>query len=213
VNAFEIDMLRHYTEPHRTYHGVNHVLDLLDLYRGNYMYGVPQIDSETSLYLMSHSFLRIEHMIYAHDVVYDTGWSDNEELSARLYEDYAHANFLWPNSNRMVQDVVTGVRLSAGHKIPQSLSGSEPDLAHDVAIFLSLDLAQLAADWEKFNQNSVDIREEYSRYSDAQWREGRKKFFEGMLYDERPIFPFPICEKAWGEKARQNLRRGLAELN
>ena len=57
-------------------------------------------------------------------------------------------------------------------------------------------------------QAHIDIRYEYNHVSDADWCNRRIAFLKGLL-EQPTIFPDPILETMWREKAVENIRREL----
>jgi len=223
VYTFELDMLRFYDVPGRKYHGVKHILDLMLLFRTNDQHnlGLPMIPTPNDvekrnrkgLCRLVHNVTSVEHMIYAHDVVYDADRPDNEDRSAAVYENYMEEYVESGLVEQSAVDVVSlGIQLSKGHYIPPHMWDDLPKSTNDIAVFLSMDLAQLASSVEVFNKNSEDVLFEYLPfYTQEQCLAGRKKFFEGML-DKPVIYPHPTFEQHWGDRARANIEQGLKLL-
>lgn len=215
MKKLEIALLQMYCEPHRRYHGVNHILELLNLFHHNIR--VDGLPDAGNLERHARNPVAIHWAILAHDCVYDPTRSDNEDMSAEVWRSYK-GSFKGGWGGNFFRGVEEMVRLSKHHTIPidnieaiSHLRSEEERRWGDAALFLSLDLSALAASPEIFHRNSDLIRAEYSHVADEMFMKGRRAFFEKML--ARPyIYPHPMLEHMWGAKARENLREGIALL-
>lgn len=87
---------------------------------------------------------------------------------------------------------------------------SEEDFG-DNNLILDLDMHNIGSDYECFSRASDLIRKEFQHVPDKDFMAGRKKFFEGML-KKKSIFRTPKFYSVYENKARENLERGLKEL-
>lgn len=69
---------------------------------------------------------------------------------------------------------------------------------------LDADLAILGAAPERYEEYASGVREEYSIYSDEDWRAGRAAVLEGLLARPR-LYRSDIARARWESKARGNL--------
>lgn len=81
----------------------------------------------------------------------------------------------------------------------------------DNNLILDLDMHNIGSDYNNFANASALIRKEFQHVSDKDFMAGRKKFFEGML-KKKSIFRTPKYQACYEVKARENLERGLREL-
>jgi predicted metal-dependent HD superfamily phosphohydrolase len=149
------DLLRRYAEPHRRYHDLRHlreVLDAVDRLAGH----ADDIDA-------------VRLAGWFHDAVYDPRAGDNEERSAAL----AHAMLGTP----LAEEVARLVRLTAHHVVaPGDGNG---------AALCDADLAILGASPERYDQYAADVRAEYAHLSDGTFRSGRAAVLTRLLDRER----------------------------
>jgi predicted metal-dependent HD superfamily phosphohydrolase len=202
MDKISLDFLQMYAEPHRTYHGVAHPVKMLNfMVRNKSSLGVPSLATPIDKMLFRRDKLLVRYAVLAHDCVYDPTKSDNEEQSALVWQQYMKGH---PLSNSVSVTRVTQLVLDSKKHIP-----NQTDFAQ--IAFLSLDLMELAADWEQFNFNTDEIRKEYKHVPEDAWIEGRTKFFESML--ERPIiYGRQDIFGEWESRARKNIEQGIKEL-
>lgn len=202
MKKLEITLLQMYCDRSRHYHGVNHILELLNLFHHNVRAeGLPDAGK---LIKLAYDPVNIHWAILAHDCVYDGTKKDNEEQSALVWEDL-HKTFI--KAGAFGAERISDMILAS--KRHQRIETDEyPSHTNDINLFLSLDLSPLAVSLDVFQRNSDLIREEYSHVPDDMFLQGRKAFFQKML--ERPyIYPHHHLENVWGDKARDNIQKGI----
>ena len=137
------------------------------------------------------------YAIWYHDAIYDPHSDTNEEDSASLARSDLRS-IGWDTGP--IEAVAQMVLDTKSH---------EPTVAGSAEV-IDLDLSSIAADWQTFESNRIDIRAEYSWLSDADFNEGTTSFLAAFLAREQ-IF----CTE-WGaqfeSQARANLTRSLANL-
>ncbi|HET7325692.1 MAG TPA: metal-dependent phosphohydrolase [Nocardioidaceae bacterium] len=140
-----------YAEPHRRYHDVRHLdevlaaVDLLAAEAGN-------LDAVT-------------WAVWLHDAVYEVGSADNEEQSALLAEQLLPEPF--------AHEVARLVRLTATHKpAPGDVDG---------AVLCDADLHILAADERRYAEYAADVRAEYAAVDDTDFATGRAALLAALL--------------------------------
>lgn len=185
------DLRRRHAQPHRAYHTGQHIAELLDL-----------LDRCRSAMLDP---LAVELAILFHDAVYDPAARDNEEQSARLLESVmtgaAPADSLYR--------AAAMVRATALHAVPDGLPDGERE---DLARFLDMDLAILAAPAARFDEYEAQVRREYAHVADDAFRTGRAAVLRRFLSRDR------LYLSDWGREqfesaARTNCARSLARLD
>ncbi|HEX8462061.1 MAG TPA: hypothetical protein VF623_11545 [Segetibacter sp.] len=183
------EIVYRYSEQHRQYHNLTHIA-----------------------YLFSHCDKYINQIknpavvgfaIIYHDIVYDTYRQDNEELSAQMAE--AHLTQLNINS-RLLQNVKDFIIASKNHTINEEFS-----LKDDLAIFLDFDMAILASEDDYYKLYSEKIRQEYAKYPDELYREGRKLALQKIMQTEN-IFNSKTFREEWEPIARQNINKEISVL-
>lgn len=177
-------------EPHRKYHGMNHLATLLSY--------IP--DLKEFYNLNRDQVVALHYMAWFHDAVYDPERKDNEALSAELAESFFDG-YYGAYSCTYADIVIPTIIGTAGHKdVHYFLQG----------LFYDMDLAGLGSDYEVYEVNESMIREEYKMFSDQQWEAGRQAFLEDFLTRET------IFHTSWGaqfeEQARKNMMAELALL-
>ena len=177
------DVVDRYREPHRRYHTLEHIEEMLEVADRLAASG------------------EVTCAVWLHDVIYDPMRPDNEERSA------AFARKLLPGLGApptVVAEVVRLVETTAGH---------EPEDGDDNGqVLADADLAILGTPTDRYQRYRRDVRAEYAHLSDDDWRRGRgavvRSFLERdalyhatQLRDEREL------------RARENLRAELAALS
>lgn len=218
MQVYQIEALSFYQNDsmNRPYHGVNHVLDLLRLFKMNDTQQLaPLIFTEEDT-AWDHEGNGIDQLcryphyveaaIYGHDMIYDTRHGDSEQLSAIEMVKILVQNGWDQRSADRVGEFILATK---DHMIPANFPDS---MVGDLQLFLSMDLAVgLATSFDMFTKRTEAIRCEYRQYDDAAWKAGRRAFYERMLARE-VIFPHPLCEQAWGDQARRNMQDALNNM-
>lgn len=180
-------LVRHYSEPHRAYHNLSHIMALLR-----------QADSER-VHVARPEI--VELAIWFHDVIYDPHVHDNELRSATWARHALQAM-------RIDMDVIKGVEqcilATEKHELP-------PQHIADLPLFLDLDLAILGASDESYRRYSQVIRAEYDWIPEQAYRAGRAEILKRFI--ARPALYFtPEIAERYEARARQNIEWELQEL-
>ena len=178
------ELLARYSEPHRAYHDLGHVLDCLR--RAAEVRGS-----------LAHP-ARVELALWFHDAVYDPRASDNEARSAELAERLLSS--LVPDE--VARDVAALVLATRHPSRP-----ADPDARYVVDI----DLAILGADSAVFAAYERGIRREYQWVPAPLYRRERRRVQQSLL-DLRPIYLTPELAARFEQPARANLRAALDGL-
>lgn len=185
VTAAGEDLLDRYAEPHRGYHDLRHLAEVLQAVRA-----LADDDAPPPVLLAA----------YWHDAVYDPIAGDHEERSAAL-ADHTLTRLGLPPAE--VDEVVRLVLLTRTH------DPAEPDVAG--ALLCDADLAILAAPSERYSSYVRGVRQEYGHLSDEVFRRGRAEVLRALARHEH-LFRTPQGRSRWEVAARQNLQSELAEL-
>lgn len=182
------DMLvRHYSEPHRAYHNLSHIMALLRHADANREY----ISSAAT----------VEFAIWFHDVIYDTRAKNNEERSAALARDAMRRMGI---GDKLIASVESCILATQKHQL---ISG-----VPDLPLFLDLDLAILGAPDQVYRQYSEAIRAEYNWVPGPVYRLGRGKVLKHFA--QRPtLFFTPAMAARFEAQARRNLEWEIHELS
>lgn len=173
------DLLRRYAEPHRRYHGLAHLLAVLD------------VVDELAAHAADAEAVRLA--AWFHDAVYDPGRGDNERASADLARERL-------TGHRALEEVVRLVLLTASH---DPLAGDA-----NGAVLCDADLAILAAGPERYAAYAAEVRAEYAAVPDDVFRPGRARVLADLL-DHRWLFHTPEARTRFEQAARANLRTEL----
>ncbi len=183
------DIVYRYAEQHRHYHNLSHIAFLFDLCDQH-------IDRISNPAVMGFAILY-------HDIVYDTYRPDNEEQSAQVAE--THLKQLNLNTT-LVENIKTFIIATKDHKLPQ-----EYPLKSDLSLFLDFDIAILASPVETYRLYSEKIRQEYMKYPDDIYKEGRKLALKKVL-ESSNIFNTKDFIESMEESARQNINTEVGQL-
>ena len=175
-----------YSEQHRHYHTLEHVLALL-----REIDGVEDQFSEPE---------RARLAAWFHDIVYNTRGSSNERDSA----DIARRELTKMGADAGLIDRVSDLIVAtADHQG----GGSDPD----DNLFLDIDFSILGAEPADYDRYAEAIRREYSWAPGPLYRQGRRKFLKSAAAQAR-TFLTDFYEDRLGEQARANMRRELIQL-
>lgn len=179
-------LLASWCEPHRSYHSVWHLRDIL------------RVVDDLAGYADDPDAVRIA--AWYHDAVY-AGRPDDEERSARRAEEELSRLAVAPE---LVDEVARLVRMTVSHDPAPGDRNAE--------VLSDADLSSLAAPAERYRLNSAAIRREYSHVPDDVFRKGRLQVLTALL--EGPgVFRTEPGRRRWEAAARENLRSELATLS
>lgn len=179
-----LDLEHRYSETHRLYHSLRHLDYCLD-------------EFDASKFLMHHNDT-IEMAIWYHDIINSPEAKDNEYQSSVLFEGLAQ-DHLQPDFIQAVQDLI----LITTHR--------QTPLTHDQIYICDIDLSSMGDTWEKFVEDSKDLRAE-SEASREEYTIGKLRFFNALL--ERPrIFYSDYFYARYENQARHNIYRYISILN
>jgi predicted metal-dependent HD superfamily phosphohydrolase len=177
---------RRYAEPHRRYHDVRHLREVLAT--------VDELAGE------ARDVETVHWAAWFHDAVYDVRRADNEERSAQLAEEELTALGYDPGR---VAEVARLVRLTATHDpAPGDADG---------AVLCDADLRVLAADAARHAEYVADVRREYAHVPEVEFRAGRAAVLRALLGMER-LYRTETAHARWEQRARANLHAELQRL-
>ncbi len=175
----------HYAQPHRDYHGPEHLDELIGLADQH----TPDLDEAEQLALLFH------------DAVYVPGSApgENERLSALLMR----ATMAAFDLGQLDLDRASRIVEATTHAAPPPL---------EAARVCDLDLWRLAAPWKTFQRHSLGIRHEYLHLhaDEAAFWAARRTFYKSTLA-KPALFATAYFRDRFEAAARENLRRALAE--
>lgn len=164
------------TQPHRHYHNINHINDLLI-----------ELDDWAKYAGYANDVKRlVTYGIWYHDAIYNT-YADpgsNERLSAFLLAQQhpEFEPFEYECTNTMIL-------ATAKHTSQQDMREGGKDRYIDIheAVMLDVDLSGFGKSWSEYDMNNKNIRKEYYKTPDKQFFEGRLQFLTKM-YERIQLF-------------------------
>lgn len=174
-----------YSEPHRAYHNLAHVVDCLEQFE-------PAKD-------LAHDAIAVEMALWYHDVIYDPRAKDNEERSAEL-------------AGRVADDIgLPGSFKETVMMLILATKKHDASLAPDAGIMVDVDLSILGRDPLRFDEYERQIRQEYSWVPDDAFAAGRSAVLETFL--ARPvIYQTKFFREKYETQARENMKRSVQRL-
>jgi predicted metal-dependent HD superfamily phosphohydrolase len=184
-----MDLLRRWSEPHRGYHDVRHLTEVLQRLELLAEHGVGEAADPA-----------VRLAAWFHDAVYAGRPAEDETASAEL----AHAELLALGVPDGAADRTRDlVLLTASHVAPPDDEGA--------AALCDADLAVLAAPPSRYAEYVAGVRREYAHLDDATFTVGRAALLHGLL--ERPrLFGTQVGLARWEDPARANMRAELRRL-
>ena len=188
VVAAGADLLTRWQEPHRHYHDVEHLGEVL-----------AAIDELAPELVADVDVVRLA--AWFHDAVYDTRRSTNEEECASLAALALRELGVPPGRIDTVRRLILATKRH----------GAVDDLP-DLGLFLDADLAILGSENETCLAYAQAIREEYAWAPEAAYREGRIKVLKSFLRRERVYFTQEMAERLEA-LARSNMADEVRSLS
>lgn len=188
------DLLRRWTEPHRHYHGVQHLAEVLAAV--DLLCTAAGVGSGPRTVALLGAWF--------HDAVYDVvAPGANEPLSARLAEQSLRSMGVAREVRERVSTVVLD---TAEHDLPSDAAGDAArTVLHDA------DLWVLAAPLTRFDEYCAQVRAEYAHVPVPAYAAARSRVLRVLL--GRPhLYTTAHARRAWEEVARENLARELTRL-
>jgi predicted metal-dependent HD superfamily phosphohydrolase len=174
-----VELVSRWSEPHRYYHDVRHLLATLD--------ALDQIGGESA------ESRHVQLAAWFHDAVYAGVAGQDEHDSAELAR-----RMLSELPVRTVSEVVRLVLLTATHD-------PEPGDASGEAL-CDADLSILGSVPGRYDVYVRDVRLDYAHVDDEAWRLGRTAVLNYLLALD-PLFRTPAGAALWSERAHDNLTR------
>lgn len=166
-----------YTEKHRAYHTVQHIVECLALFESVR----DQLDDP----------IAVEMAIWFHDVIYDPKASDNELRSAMLMEQYCQ-NIL---NEQQIEKIYTWIVATQQH---------QPSHESDLNYLLDIDLAILGSATARFQSYEQQIQIEYGWVEQNIYEIKRQKVLK-HFYQMNPIYQTLYFHHHHEKQAKINL--------
>ena len=172
-----------YTEPHRYYHSVQHIVECLTLFH--------QIKAQLN------DPLAVEIAIWFHDVIYQPQACHNEKQSAQLMSDYC-------------ADILTSSQLKKVFRWIEATEQHLPTFETDLQYLLDIDLAILASSVERFEQYQHQIWQEYQWVEPDIYRKKRQQVL-AYFYQQQPLYLTCFLHEKLEQQAKLNLVNALTK--
>ncbi|MDO5740573.1 MAG: hypothetical protein Q4P07_10540 [Ornithinimicrobium sp.] len=188
-------LLRGWGEPHRRYHTVEHLMEVLA--------AVDELASSTAL--CPDDSLLARTIGWYHDLSYDprAAAGSNEHRSATMARDHLHRLGV----DLDVIDVVeAGVLMTVDHQV-----GGDPLQTVVLDVFHDADLWILSAPAARYATYCQQVRQEYAHVPDDLFRVGRLAVLTPFLTRER-LYRTDHAHHAWTDRARANVSREVEVL-
>ena len=181
-------LLARWGEPHRHYHDVEHLTEVLaavdELAPGG-------SDADLDVVRLAAWF---------HDAIYEGRPGDDEERSAALAGDVLGGLGVEPDRAARV-----------AHLVRMTLHHDPPAGDGEAALLCDADLAVLAAGPERYARYVLAVRREYEHVPEPMFRSGRTTVLKALEAMPR-LYRTSEGRERWENAARANLARELAEL-
>ncbi|MFA5934561.1 MAG: pantetheine-phosphate adenylyltransferase [Candidatus Paceibacterota bacterium] len=185
------ELLLKYSEPHRAYHTLEHVVNMLDELESV----VDKLNDKDA----------VKMAVWYHDVVYDPMTkdhhvvADNEVRSAYRAELDLEKLGLSSNFSERVQALI------------MATTHTEKVTDSDTMFMVDLDLAILGKSEKEFESYEKGIRKEYDWVSEADFCVGRSKVLESFLNRET-VYSTEVFRSRYENTARKNMEKSLTLL-
>jgi predicted metal-dependent HD superfamily phosphohydrolase len=176
------ELEKSYGEPHRAYHNLTHITELLGWF--------DRVADEVGW----REPAEVYAAILFHDAFYAPGALDNEARSAV----WAHDAGLPVDVDRVGELIL----LTAQH-------GSVGNADRDAALFLDCDMAIIGSPADQFTHYDAAIAKEYGSMPKEAFRTGRRAFLEKLLARPR-IYLSDYFHELLDAQARENLAATIA---
>jgi predicted metal-dependent HD superfamily phosphohydrolase len=178
-------LVRAYAEPHRRYHGLDHLRDCLAQ-----LDAAPADETERDL---------AETALWFHDAVCVPGRADNEARSA----DWA--------AEAMLRAGIAEVQAREVARLIRSTDHTQPAPDSLGALVCDVDLSILGREPAEFAEYERRIRDEYRGVPERLYREGRSAILSQFLARD-PIYRSAHFRARYESAARRNLAQALERL-
>ncbi len=177
------ELASYYSEPHRYYHTLWHIADFLNEFE------------EVPLVLKPRERKAACLAVWYHDAVYNPTKNDNEEQSALIAESHL--------TQAGMSDII-------GEVLPLIIATKHIHLPENELedMIVDADLSILGRDNDKYRHYAHAIRQEYSMYSEKDYRSGRATFMAKFL-KRKNLFHTTYFQGKYETMARKNLTEEL----
>ena len=182
------DLAARYQEEHRSFHTLRHIAECVNV-----------VDQYAARVGWSDVPPELELALWFHDIVYEPGSNDNEQLSADVFE-------AWASKARLSEELVHGVNLLILET--EAHLGRGAMLA---GVMCDCDLTILGSSERRYAEYARTLRSEFSHCPDWKFRLGRASFLRQLL-KRNFLYTAPVFENAFESRARANIQAELSSL-
>ncbi|EOQ96953.1 hypothetical protein LEP1GSC195_2621 [Leptospira wolbachii serovar Codice str. CDC] len=177
----------HYSEPHRTYHSLNHLYQML----GEFDSVSKELqDPEIALFAL-----------FYHDLIYDVTSKTNEEESAKIAKDRLSELGI---SQERIEICIEHILATKSHRLG--------DKCHpDTSFFLDIDISILGSEESKYYKYAKNIRKEYSIFSSEDYQKGRIQVLNHFIENIR-LFHTDFFFDEYEMRSRHNVKLEIHSL-
>ncbi|USQ76912.1 HD domain-containing protein [Ornithinimicrobium cryptoxanthini] len=200
LKVAEVDfLLAQWSQPHRRYHSVQHLTEVLT--------AIDELAAARACDAVSTRLARVAG--WYHDVAYDpqAAPGSNEHRSATMARDHLNALGVTRGSVDVVESLVT---MTINHDI----DGGPAHLAswrHTAAVFHDADLWILSSPTDRYREYAEQVRQEYAHVPPTLFRQGRTAILADFL--TRPVlYRTDLAQRQWESRARENVAAELDRL-
>ncbi len=180
------DLVERYSEPHRHYHVLSHIVSMLDELEAVGEYRAP-----------------LALAVWFHDAIYDPQASDNEFRSSEL----ALSELLHKlKVSGSLGSIVCNLVLSTNHSMELKKTSD-----HDALLLHDLDLMILGAPLGTFDDYEEKIRLEYQHITYKKFKRGRCEFLRKLLA-RKHLFYTKQFRRKFESLAQSNIKRSIKKL-
>lgn len=189
MNVFN-GLLVAYSESHRHYHVLGHIVSMLDEFE--------------EVRHLSHNPHAVLFAVWCHDYIYDTEKPSSSTMSNEKRSAYYGGKELEKiGIPRGLRNEVQRLVLLTDHK--------QHVYDVDAQILLDLDLAILGKEESVFDEYELNVRKEYSWVPESTFKSQRRKILR-LFLSHSPLYSTSYFRQKYQEQAKANLVRSLTKL-
>lgn len=198
VAAEGMFIIRRWTEPHRAYHGLRHVADML---------AVLQRLGRQAPPLCGHSLSLASVATWYHDVAYDPRAipGSNEQRSATIARDHLHRLGAAAEDVDAIEALIV---MTVDHR---AQAEDSPVSAELLDAFHDADLWILSAPAQRYREYARQVRDEYAHVPAGLFASGRSIILRDFMARDH-VYRTSYARAHWEESARANVGAELTVL-
>jgi len=195
-------VIRGWTEPHRAYHSLRHVVEMLSAIAELTGGGTSPNERELGCARVA---------VWYHDLAYDprAAPGSNEHRSASLARDHLHRLGADPGDVDIVEALIL---MTVEHDAPAALGAGVLADPLVMDVFHDADLWILASPPRRYAEYTRQVRQEYDHVPRDLFAYGRSRVLQGFAEREH-LYRTEHARNAWTDAARRNLEGELAVLS